>query len=137
MGREKRMWCWGSSRAVKEAGDSFLEKWKEGYLRNQRKTAERTRDSQGEVPVCSATCVSVCVCVHVCAHACACDQGHSSPQTEEWRKETIGLIQGLEFFQVMRQKQWSKGSEDIAKGWSSCLILHVKLTGSQSALTFG
>ena len=72
MGGEKRMWCWGSSRAVKEAGDSFLEKWKEGYLRNQRKIAERTRDSQGEVPVCSATCVCVCVytCVHMRVHVC-------------------------------------------------------------------
>ena len=65
----------------------------------------------GGADLLSTMCVLVCV------------QQLSSPETEKWRKQTIGLIQGLEFFQVMSQKQWSKGSEDIAQGWLRWFIL--------------
>lgn len=38
--RRKRMKCGESSKRVKNISESFLEKWKEGYLGNQRRIAE-------------------------------------------------------------------------------------------------
>lgn len=66
---------------VKEAGDSFLEKWKENYLGNWRRAEESAAEAQvkgqgAQCFVCTCVCVHtrmcVCMCVCACMRGCAC-----------------------------------------------------------------